>query len=133
MIENISWLAAILCVVAATIIGGLWYAPFLLGKAWMAELGKTPEQLGNPAEAIITSMIMNLIAGIVLQIVMDWRGVETLSGALSTAAIVWIGFTGSMSLMHDRYHGARLRLTAINAGNTLLSFLAMGAVIYFVA
>ena len=133
MFADISWVAAALCVVAATVVGGLWYSPLMAGKAWMAELGKTPQQLGNPIQAMITAMAMNLIAAVVMQKVIAWRGAEGLGAALTTSFVVWLGFAGAMQLMQDRFHGRSIKLSAINAVNTLASYLAMGAVIYFVA
>ena len=40
----INWLSVLIAVVAAQVLGFLWYGP-LFSKQWMAALGWTPEQM----------------------------------------------------------------------------------------
>jgi hypothetical protein len=130
MLHGVNWLAVGAAMVAAMAVGTLWYSPLLFMKRWVAEIGKTPEQLGSPAVALGTSVVMYLVAAVGLSVVFDWKGVATWGDALMTAGAVWLAFVGSMELMHDRYNGFSYTLSAINCGNTLVSFLAMGAVIH---
>ncbi len=132
MLQGISWLAVGAATLAAMAVGSLWYSPLLFMKRWQAEIGKTPDQLGNPMLAVGNSVVMFFIAAIGLSMVFDWKGVVSMGDALITAGAIWAVFVGSMELMHDRYHGASATLSAINCGNTLVSFLAMGAVIAWV-
>lgn len=129
MFSGVNWFAVIAATVAAMAVGSLWYSPVLFMNRWLKEIGKSQEQLGSPAVAVTNSVVMYAIAAVGLSMVFDWKGVATLGDALITAGAVWLLFVGSMELMHDRYHGASLMLSAINCGNTLISFLAMGAAI----
>ena len=129
MLAGINWLAVIAATVSAMAVGSLWYSPLLFMKRWQAELGKTPEQMGNPMLAVGNSVVMYLIAAVGLSMVFDWKGVGSISDALMTAGAIWAVFVGSMELLHDRYNGASAVFSLINCGNTLVSFLAMGAVI----
>jgi hypothetical protein len=129
LLQGVNWIAVVVAMVAAMVVGSLWYSPLLFMKPWIAEIGKTPEQLGKPMLAVGNSVAMYLIAAIGLSVVFDWKGVATMGDALMTAAAVWFAFVGSMELMHDRYNGFSAKLSLINCGNTLVSFLAMGAVI----
>jgi hypothetical protein len=130
MLQGINWLGVGAAVIAAMAVGSLWYSPLLFMKRWIAEIGKTPEQLGRPAVAVGNSVLMYLIAAVGLSVVFDWKGVSGYGDALITSAGVWAAFVGSMELMHDRYNGASVMLSLINCGNTLLSFLAMGAALH---
>jgi hypothetical protein len=52
-----------------------------------------------------------------------------LAAALSTAFWVWLGFTATRFITHDAFEGRPMKLTVINLGNELVTFLAMGLVI----
>jgi hypothetical protein len=129
MFSGVSWIGVIAATVAAMAVGSLWYSPLLFMKRWQAELGKTPEQMGNPMLAVGNSVVMYFIAAVGLSVVFDWKGVATIGDALMTAGAIWLVFVGAMELMHDRYNGASVVFSLINCGNTLVAFLAMGAAI----
>ena len=42
---SINYLAVVVSAISAFVIGALWYAPFLFGKAWQAETGLSDEDL----------------------------------------------------------------------------------------
>jgi len=129
VLQSINWLAVGAATLAAMVVGSLWYSPLMFMKRWQAELGKAPEQMGNPMLAVGNSVVMYLIAAVGLSMVFSWKGVASLGDALMTAGTIWLVFVGSMELLHDRYNGASAVFSLINCGNTLVSFLAMGAVI----
>ena len=133
MFSGVSWVAVIAATVAAMAVGSLWYSPVLFMKRWQKEIGKTPEQLGNPMLAVGNSVVLYFVAAVGLSVVFGWKGVATLSDAVMTAGAIWAVFVGSMELMHDRYNGASAMLSALNCGNTLISFLAMGATIHLLS
>ena len=39
--STVNWLAILTAAVSAFILGGIWYSPALLGKAWMTENNMT--------------------------------------------------------------------------------------------
>lgn len=127
--EGVTWLGVFLGMVGAMAWGSLYYSPVMFMKAWVAEIGKTPEELGNPVKALINAAVMNLIAGLGINIVMVMHGVTTVAGAAANAAFVWVVFCLTTELLHDRYNGASVKLSAINAGNTLGAYVIMGVVI----
>jgi hypothetical protein len=45
---GINYLAVVVAAVVALVIGFFWYAPPVFGSRWMAYLGTTQAQLGNP-------------------------------------------------------------------------------------
>ncbi len=55
------FLATLLAVLASTVIGALWYAPFLFGNAWRAGLKlsepKTPEEKARMMRSVIGNML----------------------------------------------------------------------------
>ena len=72
---------------------------------------------------------MNLIAALGINIVMAMQGVTTLIGAAVVVAFLWAMFCLTTELLHDRYNGASVKLSVINAGNTLGAYIVMGVII----
>jgi hypothetical protein len=120
--------------VVAMVIGALWYSPLLFVKPWLRAQGKDASCRDgeNPAPAILNAMAMNLISALALSEVFRWRAVTGVEDALVTALLVAIGFVVSNQLMRDRFQGATLQLSLINAANTIVVFVAMGLVLAFV-
>ena len=129
MFEGVTWLGVVLGMAGAMAWGSLYYSPLLFMKAWIAAMGKTPEQVGNPVKALINAAVMNLIAALGINVVMVMHGVTTLGGAIGTAVFLWVVFCLSTELLHDRYNGMSVKLSVINAGNTLGAYVAMSVVI----
>ena len=129
MFEGVSWLGVLLGMFGAMAWGSLYYSPVMFMKPWIAAMGKTPEQLGNPMKALVNAAVMNLIAALGINIVMVMHGVTTLAGAAANAAFVWVFFCLTTELLHDRYNGMSVKLSVINAGNTLGAYVMMGVVI----
>lgn len=68
-ISSINWLAVLVATVSAFVVGGIWYGP-LFGKAWMAEMGFTEEQLKEANMAKIYGIAFVLEFMIALQLAM---------------------------------------------------------------
>lgn len=129
MFEGVTWVGVVLGMMGAMAWGSLYYSPVLFMKAWIAAMGKTPEELGNPAKALANAALMNLIAALGINIVMVMHGVSTLGGAIGTAVFLWIVFCLTTELLHDRYNGMSVKLSVINAGNTLGAYIVMSVII----
>src|SRR5580704_16579005 len=113
---GVNWLAILLAVVAAMAIGAVWFSPVLFAKIWVREMGKTHDQLGSPVAAMVNAAIMYFIAAIGMAITFRAATVTAIPDALAMAALLWIGFTGSMQILVDRFRGASLLLSALTAG-----------------
>ena len=129
LLEGVTWLGVVLGMIGAMAWGSLYYSPVMFMKMWIAEIGKTPEEMGNPVKAVINAAGMNLIAALGINIVMVMQGVTTVLGAAAVAAFLWVVFCLTTELLHDRYNGASVKLSAINAGNTFGAYVVMGVII----
>ena len=62
---GVNYLAVVVAAVVAVIIGFIWYAPQVFGNRWMAYLGTTRAQLGQPAPS-------GLAAGVAGALINSW-------------------------------------------------------------
>lgn len=129
MFEGITWGGIVLAMIGAMAWGSLYYSPVLFMKPWIAAMGKTPEELGNPVKALANAAVMNLVTAFGINVVLVMQGVTTLVGAIGLSAFLWVVFCLSTELLHDRYNGMTVKLSAINAGNTLGAYVVMGVIL----
>src|SRR5262245_43569630 len=67
---ELNWLAIIAAGISAFMLGGLWYAPPLLGKAWQSAAGLSDEQLatGRPALIFGGAAVLSILAAAVFSL-----------------------------------------------------------------
>lgn len=131
---TINYLGVGAATLVAMIIGALWYSPLMFVKPWSLAQGKEypcAPQKGAGA-AIVNAAAMNLISALALSEIFTWRQVGNVEDALVTALLMAVGFVVSNQLLRDRFHGATPMLSLINAGNTVVTYLAMGLVLALV-
>lgn len=128
MFGEINWLATLVAATVAMVIGGLWYSPLLFAHPWMKALGKTADQFGDPKPAMINAMMMNLLAAATLGLILGALHVTRLFDILAVALLLGAGLVVSNQFMRDRFHDMPVAISLINGSNTLVTYLAMGAV-----
>ena len=87
----INYVAAAVSAVVLMALGFAWYAPFLFGKAWMAALGKTEEEMraAGPSPALVAAMADAILTSLVLAIVFQAAGISPGSAAASSRRWSW--------------------------------------------
>ena len=133
-LAGINWIAVMVGVILANVLGFVWYGP-LFGKPWMRAIGKSQEELrGSPMMYAVT-VIASLITMIVLAASVQAFGSVTLvEGAIVGAALaIGLYATGTyvgarsraqphvvadqhaLQLRRDRRDGGRLRRLEVKA------------------
>lgn len=123
--------------VASMVIGSVWYSNSLFGKDWR-KLVKPDEKRAKKEmpKAMGVMVAMSLLTAYVLAHVAylsyTFFDYSFLSSALQSAFWMWLGFVFTGVVMMGAFEQRPMKLTAINLGNSLVTFLAMGAAIGFV-
>lgn len=127
-------------VLAATFVsffvGFIWYMPSVFGEQWRKlikmdkkQMEKGPSGRGWALTTLGAVLQAYILAHVSYLSFSFFNGTSFFESALTTAGWMWLGFQLSMLLTHDTFEQRRLSLTAINAGNQLLTLLGMGLVI----
>jgi len=129
---DINYLAVILAAVAAWLAGAVWYT--VLGKPWMAALGRSREELIGPtgrppAGPFIIAFVAEAVMAFVLAVLLIQIGSLTLGSGIATGFLVWLGFVATSMVVNHAYGGARPMLTVIDSGHWLAVLLVEGAII----
>lgn len=124
-------LAILVAAIAGWLVGAAWYG--LLGRHWLAALGKRKEDLSPSLLPFIASALALLVMAYVLAGAIGHLGPGQVSprNGIISGAILWAGFVATTITVNHRFQGSPWRLTAIDAGHWLLVLLLMGAVIGF--
>lgn len=132
-VAGLNYLAIGLAAVAAFIFGGVWYG--VLGKQWMAAVGKTEEEIKSAGTPLPLLLGITFIA----QLIMAWvlagtishlgEGQVSLRNGLISAGFIWFGFVLTTQIVNHGYQGAKRSLTLIDSLHWLGVLLIQGAVI----
>ena len=129
LIADINWIAVLLALVAAFMLGGAWYSRALFGDTWMREIGLTEEaiQSANMARTFGGTIILEGLAAIALAAFLgrDATWIEGLQTGL------WIGlfFIATAYGITYLFEQRSFRIWLINAGYYVVLYAVMGAII----
>lgn len=128
---GMNYLAIITAAAASFMFGGLWYN--VLGKPWLAALGKTE------AEMKAINMTVAMIVTVCCQLLMAWvlagiighlgPGQVTLRNGMISGALIAVGFVLAPLLVNHVFQGQNRMLTLIDAGHWLGVVMIQGAII----
>ncbi len=123
-------LAILAAAASAFVLGGLWYAPAVFGRAWMQECGFTEESLqkmGGMGRIFAGSFVLELIMAFNLAAFIGPKA--SLSFGLfagAAAGFGWVALSYGVTYLFER---RSLRLFFINGGYHAVSFTIMGAIL----
>ena len=127
--NGINLWAVFAAALSAFVLGGAWYSPLLLGKAWQRASGLSDEQLksGHPALVFGGSFVLSLIAAFVFAMFLGPRPALGLAlGAGAAAGLCWVAASFGINYLFER---KTLALFLINGGYHTLQFTLYGLVL----
>jgi hypothetical protein len=132
---GINYIAIVFAAFVGWLASAAWYMS--LSKAWLAALGKTPEQMH--AERNKPAAFLPFVYAFVADLVIAWMlagvlghlgaGQVTLINGVISAAFLWFGFVLTTMAVNYSFSGRGTRLFVIDAGNWLIVLLVMGAIV----
>jgi len=120
---------ALAAVLAAYALGAVWYAPPVLGNAWLRALGKRKEELGSPVRAMAIQFLLTLVTATVLALLIVRFGAITWAEGAAIGLIAGVGLVATGLASDYLFSGWSLRLYAIQVAYKLVSLAVMGAIL----
>jgi hypothetical protein len=123
---SINYVAVIVAAISSFVLGGLWYAPFLFGKAWMRETGLTEEQLGARNMLVVFgfSFVLSLVGSFVFAMFLGPSpGLGLGFGAGLSAGLCWVAGSFGINYLFEK---KSLKLWLINGGYHTLQYTLIG-------
>lgn len=129
--SSINWLAVLLATVSAFIVGGLWYGP-IFGKAWMAEMGFTEEDLkdANMAKIYGTAFVLEFIIALQLAFFLGHGGSDPSVGEGAAYGLhIGLFFIAAAMGVNALFSRTSLKLWFINAFYFVVLLTLMGVIL----
>lgn len=126
---NVNFLAVIVAAIANMALGFLWYSQALFANAWMAAIGKTREQLGQPGPAYALTLVGALVTAYILALFVKVAQAQTLLDGALTGLLAAVGFVATSFGVGYIFEGRPRNLYLINVGYQLVSLVVMGAIL----
>lgn len=127
--SGLDWVEVLAAGAAGFGFGALYYT--VLGKPWMAALGKTEEEIKQnmSKEPFIRAIIGQMVIAVTLSLLT--AGLTDLGDILGRALLIWLGVVVTTMTINHGFQGKSRALTLIDGGHWLGVFLVQGCVIGF--
>lgn len=126
---QINLLAVIAAALSAFILGGLWYSPVGVGRAWQEATGLTDEQLQGGSKALIFggSFLLSLLAAGMFAVFLGPAPSLLMAfGAGLSAGLCWVAASFGINYLFER---RKFKLLMINGGYHVLQFTLYGLIL----
>jgi len=135
----INWLAVLAAVVAAMIIGSIWFGPKTFFPVWWKAIGKsgTPGTSSGSQTSMVVTWGLVVVAAVVQAIFMALmvnamgsmtEGGPTLASGATAGFLLWLGFVAPSSLTNKLF-ADQLPAWVLEMGNHLIVFVLQGAIL----
>lgn len=128
VLVDVSFWAVLAAAIAYMIIGGVWYSPFVFGRAWLRESKATKEDLAGQGRTLVGSFIAAMVMAYILGYFVAATHSTTIYYGIQTGFFCWLGFVAPTQVLGVFYSGHSWKLFAIESGYLLVACLAMGAI-----
>ncbi len=130
MFGGVNWVAVLIGVVVALVVGFIWYSKFLFLNPWLAGIGKPSDftQEAKPINWVIT-ILAAFIEALFLAVLMGVMGSSGPVAGLQAGFMVWLGFVATTSASNVAFAQRGWKVWGIEAGNHLVTLLLMGLVL----
>ncbi|WP_165357547.1 DUF1761 domain-containing protein [Sphingosinicella sp. CPCC 101087] len=130
---EVNLIAVFLCGVSSMLLGALWYAPPLLGRAWQRHAGLSDEAIAGSNIAMIMggAFLLSLAAAYVFALFLGTEmGLGPSIAAGVAAGLFWVAAAFGINYLFER---RPLSLWLINGGYHVLQFTLFGTILGLMA
>lgn len=131
-ISQVNWLAVLLAFVSTMVIGFVWYLPAVLGKRWMAAIGKTEDDLKNIEGGVgiwVPMMVAAALTAVLLAVLINALGLHTAVAGGLLALVLAVVFRAGGHVIHNGFAGRPAAVTLIDSGHDVLAMTVAGVII----
>jgi hypothetical protein len=127
---SINFLAVLAATFARMVLGAIWYAPPVFGRAWMALAGRTPADMrALMPKALAVDLVTSLVIGLVLSHAVRYAGAIGIDQGAEIGFCAWLGFIATTTAGIAVYENRPFRLWLITNGWQAVSLVVMGAIL----
>ena len=126
-IPSVNLIAVLVAAVVSFVSGGIYWG--IIANRLTKLLGGAPEPGKPPTAGLIAAFLTRMVVAYVLAIFLNYAGAQnTLAGA-AFALLAWCGFVITINIGQAAFGQISWTTLIVNAGESLLGYALMGAVI----
>ncbi len=127
---GVNYVAVIVAAVVALVIGFAYYAPQTFGKRWMAYLGTTQAQLGNPGGAgMAAGVVASLVNARVLAVLALNLKASAVADGPMLGLLCWLGFMATITAAQIAFEKRSWGLWVLNNIHNVVVQVVMGVIV----
>ena len=126
-IPSVNLIAVLVAPVVAFVSGGIYWG--VIANPLTKLLGKVPEEVKMPPAALITAFLTRVVLTYVLAIFLNYAGAQNALAGAALALLAWCGFVITISNGQAAFGWMSWTRLVVGAGESLLAYALMGAVI----
>ena len=126
---EVNWIAVLLCGVSSLVLGGIWYAPPVFGRAWQRLAGVSDAAVAGSSMAMIFGLtfLLSLVAASVFALFLGPNfGLGPAIAAGASAGLCWVATSYGINYLFER---RPFGLWLINGGYHTVQFTLFGAIL----
>lgn len=136
--QNIHYWPVVAAAIVSTVIGFLWYSPWIFGKVWMKQMGITDKEVeeykktaGAAAKVkmYVGPLGLSLVTAFIVAALFNSLVITTMGGILILGFSVWIGFSMPVAANNALFGKDTPVLFLINAGFQLVNLVLVSIII----
>ncbi|MYD42264.1 MAG: DUF1761 domain-containing protein [Gammaproteobacteria bacterium] len=128
LLLELNWLAIIVAALVSFAIGYPWYGP-IFGKAWLAALGKTADEIEPSPKPFIISIVTTLVTAFVMAVLIACLGIQTWYDGAILGLAVGIGFIAASNVSDAAFCGWSWNLVMIQSSYRIVYSVVTGIIL----
>jgi Protein of unknown function (DUF1761) len=120
---NLNWWAVLVSIGVVMLVGSLWYANFLFGKAWIAAVGKTRIELQQGRSMLwlmLTTVFWTSALVLTIALLEQFIGINTWQDGLILGLLLGFGVSVATGNVHALFENRFNSLVWITSGHNVL-------------
>jgi len=126
-IPSVNLIAVVVAAVVSFVSGGIYWG--VIANPLTKLLGKVPEEVKMPPAALIAAFLTRVVLTYVLAIFLNYAGAQNALAGAALALLAWCGFVIPQGIGQAAFGWMSWTRLVVGAGETLLGYALMGAVI----
>ena len=126
-IPSVNLIAVLVAAAVSFVSGGIYWG--VIANPLTKLLGKVPEEVKMPPAGLIASFLTRVVVAYVLAIFLNYAGAQSAFAGAAFALLAWCGFVITISIGQAAFRQMSWTSLIVNAGESLLGYALMGAII----
>ena len=129
-------LGVVIAAVTATVVGILWYSPYVFGSMWLNLSGVDRLDIRDSRKKVMKAYFLCFVSAIIssyiLAVVLENLLLKNVADAAVVSFFLWLGFVATSLFVEFLFEVRQKpwKLYSINAGYQLISLMAGASILY---